>query len=956
MRTRQQNLYLAGVILTLVTNIDISYYKARVMAWHLSHQAQILENADQYATALSKRLEAVKSIEKIGHPEPPLLIHLLNRLGINYNNLSLYPQAEEVFKHAIRIIGSNKDEYKEDYIISIQGQALIDTIKGNIAPAEASLNDILSFILKNYGSANIQYARTLQQLGVVHHYKGNYPESERALTAALDIAHRVVHEKTHDYASILGDLGRLYRETGKYDISENYLKRVIQLRSSAGNELNNDCSFSYHELGLLYMTKSLYSLANDDLLRALQIKSATIGEGNSNFANTLSELGRFNNLIGRDDLAKHYIDRSVPIIINTLGKKNRMYAALLTAQGTSNEFLGNYAQAAQLYSESTNILISALGPEHPDVGSAFLDSAFLFLHWKNLSKAVSFMKRAAQITEYTLLRACPLLADSEQVPFLDTWPVEHNMIYTALYLYPKDSAMQHLAMSTTLLRKGRSWTEAASLSAAAYRLSSSEERADYDRLRALRSRAANLATNIRDQLDAQQEAAARQELTSIEHQAEQLEQTLLNRSAPLRARQIPTLEEVTEQVSMALPADSILIEIVSFTPLGFLAPDEDTKKLRYLAISLTPSGQITVADLGSAAPIDTAIQKLRSALADPSSDYLPIAQEVYRQVFRPLQKMIAGRRHILFSPDGQELSLLPPAVLHDGKNFLQDEHLVSFVTSGRDLLRRVSNQRPSSDVVVLADPAFNQPPSASSLPGALAQRHVRWSYGPLSPLPGSRAEAATIAALFPSARLLLGTDATDTALLGLQAPGILHIATHGVFDIKKEVPVPSTDESRGTWSLVTASPSDPMLRSGLVLAGARWAQNRPVVHAQELEQPDGLVTAQEMTGMNLWGTQLVVLSACDTARGDAHLGQGMYGMRRAVMISGAETLVTSLWRVDDAVTKDLMADYYQNLLAGAGRADALQEAAIQVKREHPHPYYWASFISIGRTEPLRGMK
>jgi CHAT domain-containing protein len=117
-----------------------------------------------------------------------------------------------------------------------------------------------------------------------------------------------------------------------------------------------------------------------------------------------------------------------------------------------------------------------------------------------------------------------------------------------------------------------------------------------------------------------------------------------------------------------------------------------------------------------------------------------------------------------------------------------------------------------------------------------------------------------------------------------------------------------------------------------------------------------VVTALELAGMDLWGTQLVVLSACETGRGDVkHLGQGVYGLRRALVMAGAETVVTSLWKVNDATTGGLMEGYYQQLLAGQGRATALREAMKALREKQPHPYYWAPFIATGSNMPLRGL-
>ncbi len=144
-------------------------------------------------------------------------------------------------------------------------------------------------------------------------------------------------------------------------------------------------------------------------------------------------------------------------------------------------------------------------------------------------------------------------------------------------------------------------------------------------------------------------------------------------------------------------------------------------------------------------------------------------------------------------------------------------------------------------------------------------------------------------------------------------------------------------------------PEDPLLRSGLVLAGSHSPENPP--GSRRLE--DSLVTALELAGLNLWGTQLVILSACDTGRGDVKRGEGVYGLRRALLVAGAETVVTSLWKVNDDATRQLMERYYRHLLAGHGRTRALLEAMRELRRKLPHPHYWAAFTALGSDAPLQ---
>jgi CHAT domain-containing protein len=188
------------------------------------------------------------------------------------------------------------------------------------------------------------------------------------------------------------------------------------------------------------------------------------------------------------------------------------------------------------------------------------------------------------------------------------------------------------------------------------------------------------------------------------------------------------------------------------------------------------------------------------------------------------------------------------------------------------------------------------------------------------------------------------------------------VATHGLFRPDSSatgrkgrgLELVGSGELISSGAAATSGGGDPLLNSMLLLAnvGLPLPQGGGVVL-----DPAGLATALEMAGMNLWGTQLVVLSACESGRGQVdNLGQGVYGLRRALVVAGAQTVVTSLWKVDDAVTRDLMVAYYKNLLAGAGRVEALRQAAQKIRKAHPEPRYWAPFIAIGQNGPLKGIR
>ncbi|HVG64288.1 MAG TPA: CHAT domain-containing protein, partial [Hyalangium sp.] len=402
-----------------------------------------------------------------------------------------------------------------------------------------------------------------------------------------------------------------------------------------------------------------------------------------------------------------------------------------------------------------------------------------------------------------------------------------------------------------------------------------------------------------------------------------------------------------------------------FIPKPGRPADESGNSLRYLALILFPDGRIRAVDLGLAAAIDLAALRLHQAFAGNAVSHLPAAQTLYRRAFQPLLQHLGKSRQLFLAPDGQ-LNLVPFAALHDGHRFLVDTFDITYLTSGKELLPRPETPSPAHSVVVLADPDFGAPPAAPALmeqaPSALAERSASLKDFfstlrtpgldvPWPPLPGTRQEAQAIQHLFPQAQVLVGVEATKQALLKLSAPGLLHIATHGFFleDAPQMPDVRAADSFGAVAARPKARPEDPLLRSGLVLAGAQPQEVPLGAHRPE----DSLVTALELAGLNLWGTQLVVLSACDTGRGEVKRGEGVYGLRRALLVAGAETVVTSLWKVNDDVTRQLMEGYYRHLLAGHGRTRALREAMRQLRRKHPHPHYWAAFTALGSDAPLQ---
>ena len=441
-------------------------------------------------------------------------------------------------------------------------------------------------------------------------------------------------------------------------------------------------------------------------------------------------------------------------------------------------------------------------------------------------------------------------------------------------------------------------------------------------------------------------------LAALEHRREQLEAAISVRSAEFRAQSQPV---TVAAVSAAIPASAALIEIILFHPYDPRLWDGDDAygDHHYAVYVLRSDGVSGARDLGPAKPIDDAVEALRTALRNPRrKDAAELARAVDERVMRPARALAADAKQLLISPDG-DLNLIPfEALIDEEGRYLLERYSISYLTTGRDLLR-IAVPRPSkTGMVVIANPYFGKPAGTEAGRAPWAKHRSVTTGNDLesvyfAPLAGTAAEARAIQSLFPSAAVLTGQQATKASLERLEAPRLLHIATHGFYLQQPNAKVSSGGGASTRAIQAGAKIENPLLRSGLALAGANLGKTT---------KENGILTALEAANLNLWGTKLVTLSACESGVGEVKNGEGVYGLRRAFFLAGAESVVMSLWSVSDRVTQEMMTAYYTGLKNGMGRGEALRQAQLaMLKRgDRRHPFYWASFIQSGDWRNLEG--
>jgi CHAT domain-containing protein len=510
-------------------------------------------------------------------------------------------------------------------------------------------------------------------------------------------------------------------------------------------------------------------------------------------------------------------------------------------------------------------------------------------------------------------------SDAQKRAYVATLARSTNLVVSFALLRRERSA-ELLAATAVLRRKGRSLDAmASSLSVLRARLGV-EERALLDQLDAARAR--YIAITLRGPGPAPLETYLR-EVAALDEQAQSREAAISERSKLLRRGE----QAVTaEAVQSALPDDAALVEWAIYQPID---PRTSAERKawgapRYAAGILPRHGDPAWIDLGDAKTLDADVQALRDALARPASkDTAKLARALEARVMAPVLALLGDTHRVFLSPDGA-LNLIPFAALlgEDGRP-LVERYAFTYLTSGRDLLRRRFHTPVREPPFVVTAPDFDlDEPAGTPFPALLHAGDV----------------GDTLAACFrhPAPVVVSGREATKARLQQVHGPQFLHLGSHGYFDSR----------------VCTLSPSaglrdNPLLRSGIALAGA---------NACTRGEHDGLLTASEASGLDLYGTRLVVLAACESGVGEASAGDGVYGLRRALVLSGAETQVMSLWRVDEGATGALMKAYYEGLARGGGRSEAMRQAQLAMMHDgrHEHPFYWASFIVSGDDRSLDG--
>jgi len=943
--------------------------------------------SDAQAEPLYQRALAIR--EKALGPEHLKTAATLNGLGALYEARGDHAKAEPAYRRALAIREKVKGVDHPDVAVTLGALASLYKKTGDYAQAESLYRRVIRIQEKALGPTHRKLAAHLSNLASVYEAAGNYEKAEPLYRRVLEIRETALGQEHPAVAADLSNLGGLYAALGNTERAESFYRRALDIREKVLGTGHPSVATEMNNLAALYREVGDRTKAESLLKQALEIDELSVGPNHPNVATDLNNLAALYRDAGDNAKAKPLLQRALAIDEDALGPAHPTTASSLYNLARLYQAMGENARAVPLFRRALAIQEQALGPDHPGTADALGSLATAYQAVGEFAKAEPLARRVRLIREKTVGPDHPSAAQSlltlaglaasqqrhreaadlfkrglalqerqmQKPAFLRSLAGDAFMFLSLLHQHMKGNRdAAHDGLELALRRKGGVIDAEFWASEEMRDRLPEQARKEWDELDAARGELDRLARHKPDKMGFD---VYRETLAAVHRRIETVEQRLAGESATAAmALQHKTI--TVEGAAAVLPVNSALVEFARIRDFDFAAGKWKASG-RYLAFVLRKSGDVFLADLGDAGKLE---ERVRRALEDVRGSIktddvrsakkpsvkkprgrpvfqpgLRSLEDLHAGLWAPLEPALGSADKILLSPDGL-LNLVPFAALRDGQGrSLVERYQLAYLAGGRELAgAEGASPRPDSELLLVANPAFGSPKSR------------------FSPLPETEREGQEIPAVIGAdggvKAVLVGKLATESAVKASHSPRILHLATHGFFlsdevialdsDAFQSSPKRGRSGKKGAAALRYENLPG---RSGLALAGANFA-------GKTTEGDDGLLTALEIAGLNLWGTELVVLPVCETGAGKVQNGEGVFALRRAFALAGAKNLLMSLWPAGDEVTARQVKAFYRKLQA-LPPAEALRQAQLESIRELkakygvPPPGLWAPFILQG---------
>ncbi|MBI4646412.1 MAG: CHAT domain-containing protein [Bacteroidia bacterium] len=893
----------------------------------------------------------------------------LHNMSSLYEAMGNYSKAEQLIIEAKEIDKNILGNKHPVYATDLNNLAALYKTIGNYSKSEQLFFEVKDIWKEVLGDKHPLYATSLNNLAVLFEDMGNYSKAEPLYIEAKNIRKEVLGEKHPDYAISLNNLAVLYQTLHNYSKAEPLYIESMEIKKETFGEKHPNYAMSLNNLAVLYYKMGKYAAAEPLYLEAMKIRKEVLGEKHPDYAQSLNNLAA-------------------------------LYQAMGNSASSEKDMADKYAAAELLYLESLNIRKEVLGEKHPDYATSLIDLAILYKETSNYSKAEQLFIKGIEVILYNIFQNFSFLSEDEKELYFKTLSGDfEEFYYFALKRKLENPAIVNYVYNNTVMNKGLLLKSSTAMRTAILSSGDTSLINKYETWISLKTEISQLySTEI---------SKRKKNPEELERQANAIEKDLVRGSQVFS--DFEKVQNINwESVKNSLKPSEAAIEFIRFKSGSKQRQEavaggsqqsavgsQDT--VVYCALIITPQNQqpemLQLFDEKQMLEIlNTASGNNYNQVNSIYGTNEKINDALYKLIWQPIEKYLEGVKTVYYSPDGL-LHKVSFAALCKGKNlYLCDNYNLQQVSSTGKVAM------PTRKVISAGGTTVNisEHPETSDLAGRFTTcifggieystdttTNKLWPYlsgtlteaegiknkfesrkVPVALYPGKNATEESFKQLFGSNQTLSvpnnsGADRPCTDSLRLsqdnRTPAILHIATHGFFypdpeekqqeqEQKQEVSETMLTFRGGTtgfglWQFVKNK--NPLMRSGLVLAGANNVWNQRFVGESE----DGILTAQEVTQLDMRKTQLVVLSACETGLGDIRGSEGVYGLQRAFKMAGVKYIIMSLWQVPDKETKEFMVTFYTKLLKQKDVRKAFNKTQAEMRKKYD-PYYWAAFVLI----------
>ncbi len=893
-----------------------------------------------YEKAESKAKKALIFANKYFKKNDPKLALSKNNLGYIFLIKGKYNLSKNFFLDSINILKNTIGEKHLETLMVKSNLAKFYTLKGDYKEAENILVSNLEIIKNKNGDNDITTAEFESLLADLYFEIDLYRKAEDLYLISFNTKKGLLKPESRDLVKMRNRLGMLYSKQGKYEEAEEIYKEA--LLSYKTDSENNEILVSsvLNNLYVVLLKQGKLEEAKSQLIRSKKITEKSVGKKNSFYITIISNLGHINRIQGRYKKAQLFDQEALELSKNYLAENKLLISNILNNMAVNYIGQNLFLEAEPYLLEAFNIRKKILGNNDAETNQISINLAFIYslidqenkiepYAYEGLKGIFSLIQKE---TQYLALNSREQFLESMRSSFMSPFQWALNSKSGArMALF---SRLNHQGLLQDIEKK-QSQIARESIS----------QDSNFKEISKIVSQLSSyeLSQELRDRLT-KRKSILEKKLPSIKNDVVEI-----------------------EQISEVLPENSVLIEFQKYNQIIFKSKDEPIKtQSKYLALILKPNKEIISIDLGSSNILEKKVRETIFEIKQGSTLDSKVFKEISDLVIKPLYEAIGEKDVWFISLDG-ELNSLPFNVLSlpSSKKLLVEEIKIRNLTTGRDLIKLSETSENSlNSSIVIANPDFdnkNNELISDFITHPIEQKiSVNLKDKLWKSLPGSQAEGEIISQI-TNAKLFTLSEATTTKLQKHISPKLIHIASHAFY-----IPTPKNNsyQTPNLFRLqndlnllpIRFQNENPLLRSGVVLAGAN--------NQTSFSNDDGYLTAMEISLLNWKDTELVVISACESGKGDIIEGEGVYGLKRSINIAGAKSSILTLWKVEDIATAAFMESFYKNLKLGKSKEEALMKtqrdfrlgvikSPNSINSDWSKPFYWGAFILTGDWKAIK---